>query len=256
MAGHSKWAQIKRQKAANDAKRGQLYTKLGREITVAARDGGGDPETNFRLRLAIQRAKDANMSADTIERAVKRGSGELDDAARLEDINYEGYGPGGAALFIEALTDNRNRTVAELRNVLARGGGNLGESGSVAWMFDTRGQIIVELNDDDPDEAMLESIELGADDVQEEDGTLVVITLIEQLEAVRRGMEECGYTVESAELTRVPKTMSEPETDKATQAMRLIERVEDLDDVQKVYTNLELTEEVMVAFSTKSAYTS
>ena len=249
MAGHSKWAQIKRQKAANDAKRGQLYTKLGREITVAARDGGGDPETNFRLRLAVQRAKDANMPADTIERAVKRGSGELEDAARLEDISYEGYGPGGAALFIEALTDNRNRTVAELRNVLARGGGNLGEAGSVAWMFDTRGQIIIELDDGDPDEAMLEAIELGAEDVQEEDGTLVVITLIEQLEAVRRSMEESGYPVESAELTRVPKTMSEPETAKAAQAMRLIESVEDLDDVQKVYTNLELTDEMMVAYS-------
>ena len=249
MAGHSKWAQIKRQKAANDAKRGQLYTKLGREITVSARDGGGDPEMNFRLRLAIQRAKDANMPADTIERAVKRGSGELDDDIRLEDIFYEGYGPGGAALFIEALTNNRNRTVAELRNVLARGGGNLGESGSVAWMFDTRGQIIIELSNGDPDEAMLESIELGAEDVQEEDGTLVVLTLLEQLESVRRGMEELGYTVESAELTRVPKTMSEPDTDKATQSMQLIERVEDLDDVQKVYTNLELTEEVMAAYA-------
>ena len=249
MAGHSKWAQIKRQKAANDAKRGQLYTKLGREIAVSARDGGGDPEMNFRLRLAIQRAKDANMPADTIERAVKRGSGELDDDIRLEDIFYEGYGPGGAALFIEALTDNRNRTVAELRNVLARGGGNLGESGSVAWMFDTRGQIIIELSNGDPDEAMLESIELGAEDVQEEDGTLVVLTLLEQLESVRRGMEELGYTVESAELTRVPKTMSEPDTDKATQSMRLIERVEDLDDVQKVYTNLELTEEVIAAYA-------
>jgi YebC/PmpR family DNA-binding regulatory protein len=249
MAGHSKWAQIKRQKAANDAKRGQLYTKLGREITVSARDGGGDPEMNFRLRLVIQRAKDANMPADTIERAIKRGSGELDDDIRLEDIVYEGYGPGGAALFIEALTDNRNRTVAELRNVLARGGGNLGESGSVAWMFDTRGQIIIELSNGDPDEAMLESIELGAEDVQEEDGTLVVLTLLEQLESVRRGMEELGYTVESAELTRVPKTMSEPDSDKATQSMQLIERVEDLDDVQKVYTNLELTEEVMAAYA-------
>ena len=249
MAGHSKWAQIKRQKAANDAKRGQLYTKLGREITVSARDGGGDPEMNFRLRLAIQRAKDANMPADTIERAVKRGSGELEDGARLEDIIYEGYGPGGAALFIEALTDNRNRTVAELRNVLTRGGGNLGESGSVAWMFDTRGQIIIELNEGDPDEAMLESIELGAEDVQEEDDTLVVLTLIEQLEAVRRGMEDLGYAVESAELTRVPKTMSEPESSKAAQAMRLIESVEDLDDVQKVYTNLELTDELMAAYA-------
>jgi YebC/PmpR family DNA-binding regulatory protein len=249
MAGHSKWAQIKRQKAANDAKRGQLYTKLGREITVAARDGGGDPETNFRLRLAVQRAKDANMPADTIERAVKRGSGELDDGVRLEDINYEGYGPGGAAFFIEALTDNRNRTVAELRNVLTRGGGNLGESGSVAWMFDTRGQVLIELNGGDPDEAMLESIELGAEDVQEEEGTLVVLTLIEQLEAVRRGLEERGYAVESAELTRVPKTMSELETNKATQAMQLIERVEDLDDVQKVYTNLELTDDMIAAYA-------
>lgn len=249
MAGHSKWAQIKRQKAANDAKRGQLYTKLGREITVAARDGGGDPEMNFRLRLAMQRAKDANMPAETIERAVKRGSGELEDAARLEDMVYEGYGPGGAALFIEALTDNRNRTVAELRNTLTRGGGNLGESGSVAWMFDTRGQVLVELNGNDADEAMLESIELGAEDVQEEEGTLVILTLLEQLEAMRRGMEERGYAVESAEITRVPKTMSELETGKAAQAMRLIESVEDLDDVQKVYTNLELTDEVMAAYA-------
>ena len=249
MAGHSKWAQIKRQKAANDAKRGQLYTKLGREITVAARDGGGDPETNFRLRLAVQRAKDANMPAETIERAVKRGSGELEDSARLEDMVYEGYGPGGAALFIEALTDNRNRTVAELRNTLTRGGGNLGESGSVAWMFDTRGQVLIELNGGDADEAMLESIELGAEDVQEEEGTLVILTLLEQLEAMRRGMEARGYAVESAELTRVPKTMSEPETAKAAQAMRLIESVEDLDDVQKVYTNLELTDEVMAAYA-------
>ncbi len=248
MAGHSKWANIKRQKAANDAKRGQLYTKLGREITVAARDGGADTETNFRLRLAVQRAKDANMPADTIERAVKRGSGELDDSVRLEDMVYEGYGPGGAALFIEALTDNRNRTVAELRNVLTRGGGNLGESGSVAWMFDTRGQVLIDLNGSDPDEVMLESIELGAEDVQEEEGTLVILTLLEQLEAMRRGMEERGYTVESAELTRVPKTMSEPETAKAAQAMRLIESVEDLDDVQKVYTNLELTDEMLAAY--------
>ena len=248
MAGHSKWANIKRQKAANDAKRGQLYTKLGREITVAARDGGADTETNFRLRLAVQRAKDANMPADTIERAVKRGSGELDDSVRLEDMVYEGYGPGGAALFIEALTDNRNRTVAELRNALIRGGGNLGESGSVAWMFDTRGQVLIDLNGGDPDEVMLESIELGAEDVQEEEGTLVILTLLEQLEAMRRGMEERGYTVESAELTRVPKTMSEPETAKAAQAMRLIESVEDLDDVQKVYTNLELTDEMLAAY--------
>ncbi len=249
MAGHSKWAQIKRQKAANDAKRGQLYTKLGREITVAARDGGGDPESNFRLRLAMQRAKDANMPADTIERALKRGIGELDEDIRLEDIVYEGYGPGGAALLIEALTDNRNRTVAELRNVFTRGGGNLSESGSVAWMFDTRGQVIVELNGNDADEVMLESIELGADDVQEEDGTLVVLTLMEELEATRRGLEERGYAVESAERTRVPKTMSEPETAKAEQSMRLIERIEDLDDIQKVYTNLELTDELMATFA-------
>lgn len=249
MAGHSKWAQIKRQKAANDAKRGQLYTKLGREITVAAREGGGDPEMNFRLRLAVQRAKDANMPADNIDRAIKRGTGEIDEDIRLEDIIYEGYGPGGAALFIEALTDNRNRTVAELRNVLTRGGGSLSESGSVAWMFDTRGQIIVELNGGDPDEAMLESIELGAEDVQEEEGTLVVLTLLEQLETVRRGLEDLGFGVESAEITRVPKTMSEPETNKASQAMRLIESVEDLDDVQKVYTNLELTDELMTAYA-------
>ena len=215
---------------------------------MAARDGGGDPETNFRLRLAVQRAKDANMPADTIERAVKRGSGELEDAARLEDMVYEGYGPGGAALFIEALTDTATVLWRNSERLDSRRG-NLSESGSVAWMFDTRGQVLIDLNGSDVDEAMLESIELGAEDVQEEEGTLVILTLLEQLEAMRRGMEGRGYAVESAEITRVPKTMSELETDKAGLALRLIERVEDLDDVQKVYTNLELTDELMAAYA-------
>jgi len=249
MAGHSKWAQIKRQKAANDAKRGQLYTKLGRELTVAAREGGGDPEANFRLRLAIQRAKDANMPMETIERAIKRGTGELADAAELQEISYEGYGPGGVALLIEALTDNRNRTVAEIRNVMTRAGASLGESGSVAWMFDSRGQIIIALNGKDPDQAILDAADAGAEDAQEEENTLVVLTQPEALEGVRRNLEQRGYVIESAELVLIPKAPVTLDPEKALQAMRLIERLEDLDDVQKVYTNLEITEEVMAAYA-------
>jgi YebC/PmpR family DNA-binding regulatory protein len=245
MSGHSKWAQIKRQKGANDAKRGQMFTKLAREITVAARQGGGDPETNFRLRLATQRARSMNMPQENIARAIARATGGPDGAAQLEEVTYEGYGPGGVAIFVEALTDNRNRTVAEVRNVLTRNGGSLGENGSVAWIFDPRGVVVANLDTNDADEVTLQAIDAGATDVNLADKTLEIYTNLEDLENVRRAMEAAGLEVETAERTFVPKTMVTLDDQKSTQVVRLIERLEDLDDVQNVSTNLDLSEELV-----------
>jgi YebC/PmpR family DNA-binding regulatory protein len=245
MSGHSKWAQIKRQKGANDAKRGQMFTKLAREITVAARQGGGDPETNFRLRLATQRARSMNMPQENITRAIARATGGADGAAQLEEVTYEGYGPGGVAIFVEALTDNRNRTVAEVRNVLTRNGGSLGENGSVAWIFEPRGIVLVNLDTNDADEVTLQAIDAGATDVNLADKTLEIYTNLENLEDVRRTMEDAGLEVETAERTFVPKTMVALDDQKSTQVVRLIERLEDLDDVQNVSANLDLSEELV-----------
>src|SRR5687767_5477843 len=206
MSGHSKWAQIKRQKGVNDSRRGQLFTKLTREITIAAREGGGDPDANFRLRLAIQRARQINMPADNIQRAISRATGTGDDQQQLEEITYEGYGPGGVAIFVEALTDNRNRTVAEVRNVFTRNGGNLGESGSVAWLFEPRGYISVPVDGKDPDEVTLTAIDAGAVDVLEEDKALAVYTALEDMEKVRGALENAGLSAETAERAMVPKT--------------------------------------------------
>src|SRR5918912_2450941 len=190
VSGHSKWSQIKRQKGAADAKRGQLFTKLGREISVAARDGGGpDPEANARLRLAVQRAREANMPMDTIDRAIKRGAGG-GDAAALEEVVYEGYGPNGAAILIEAMTDNRNRTVAEIRNVFTRGGGSLGNARCVAWLFDSRGVISVEPDGADPDDVALKAIDAGADDFRVDDDGIEIYTDPTQLDSVRAALEQ------------------------------------------------------------------
>jgi YebC/PmpR family DNA-binding regulatory protein len=245
MSGHSKWAQIKRQKGVNDSKRGQMFTKLAREITVAARQGGGDPETNFRLRLATQRARSMNMPQENITRAVARATGGADGAAQLEEVTYEGYGPGGVAIFVEALTDNRNRTVAEVRNVLTRNGGSLGENGSVAWIFEPRGIVVVNLDTNDADEVTLQAIDAGATDVNLADKMLEIYTNLENLEDVRRTMEDVGLEVETAERTFVPKTMVTLDDQKSTQVVRLIERLEDLDDVQNVSANLDLSEELV-----------
>ena len=245
MSGHSKWAQIKRQKGVNDSKRGQIFTKLAREIMVAARQGGADAETNFRLRLAIQRARGVNMPQENIQRAISRASGVGEGAAQLEEITYEGYGPGGVAIFVEAVTDNRNRTVAEVRNIFTRNGGSLGENGSVAWIFDQRGVVTVNLDSQDPDEATLQAIDAGATDVNQIDKTLEVYTDLEDLEGVRRAMEGAGLEVEAAERAFVPKTTVTLDDQKSTQVVRLIERLEDLDDVQNVSTNLDLSEELV-----------
>src|SRR5690242_10168113 len=203
VSGHSKWSQIKRAKGAADAKRGQLFTKLGREISVAARDGGGpDPDANARLRLAVQRAREANMPADTIDRAIKRGAGG-GDASTLEEIVYEGYGPNGAAILIEAMTDNRNRTVAEIRNAFTRGGGSLGQSGCVAYLFDSRGIISVEPDGADPDDVALKAIDAGADDFRVDDDGIEIYTDPTQLETVRAALEQDKVPVSSAETAMV-----------------------------------------------------
>ena len=246
MSGHSKWAQIRRSKGVNDARRGQLFTRLGREIVVAVREGGsGDPNANFRLRIAVQRARDANMPLDNIERTIKRALGGSEGAA-LEEVSYEGYGPGGTALLVDALTENRNRTVAEVRNAFNRNGGNMGENGCVDWLFEAKGIIEVELKGHDADELSLEAIDLGADDVDPvgpDDETLTIYTDPSDLERIRQALEARKYKVVKAESTMLPKTKIEISEEKvAHQVMRLVEKLEDLDDVQNVYSNADFSE--------------
>ncbi len=248
MSGHSKWSQIKRSKGVADDKRGQLFTKLGREITVAARHGAADPEANPRLRLAIQHARDANMPKDNIERALKRATGE-GGAAELEEIVYEGYGPGGIAILVEALTDNRNRTVSDIRNVFARGGGSLGEAGSVGWLFETRGLIVLDPAGADPDELTLLAMDTAADDVKVEAGSVEVYTRPESLEAVRRELVAAGAPVASAEVTKVPKSTVTLEPRQAAQVLRLLDQLDELDDVQRVSSNADFPEEVLAAYA-------
>lgn len=248
MSGHSKWAQIKRQKASTDARRGQMFTKLGREITVAARQGGGDPEANFRLRLAIQRAREANMPLENIERAIKRATGGT-DAAVLEEITYEGYGPGGAAILIEAMTDNRNRAVAEIRNVFSRAGGSLGESGCVAWLFEPRGVITVEAEGLDSEELALLAIDAGAEDVKTEDRSVEVYTSPADLEEVRRVLETHKVKVASAETSMVPKTTIQLDARASEQVLRLMDKLEELDDVQRVYSNVDFPEDLLETYA-------
>src|SRR5438094_4578991 len=245
VSGHSKWAQIKRAKGAKDVKRGQLFTKLGREISVSAREGGADPDGNARLRLAIDRAREANMPMDTIQRAIQRGVGAGEGAA-LEEVVYEAYGAGGAALLIEATTDNRNRTVAEIRTALTRGGGSLGESGSVAWNFESRGIIVAQPHDGtDPEELALKAIDAGADDFSVDGRDVEVLTDPPRVEEVRRALEADGAKITNTDVAMVPKTQIELPADQTTAVMRLVERLEDLDDVTRAYTNAHISEEVL-----------
>ena len=245
MSGHSKWAQIKRAKGANDVKRGQLFTKLGREVTIASREGGGDPDGNARLRMAVDRAREANMPMETIQRAIQRGVGG-GEGVSLEDVSYEAYGAGGAALLIEATTDNRNRTVAEVRATLTRGGGSLGEAGSVAWNFESRGIILVQARDKaDPEDVALKAIDAGADDFSVDGQEVEVLTEPTQVDSVRRALEASGAVVSNVEVAMVPKTQIDLPNDQTTAVMRLVERLEDLDDVTRVYTNVHISEELL-----------
>jgi YebC/PmpR family DNA-binding regulatory protein len=247
MSGHSKWHQIRRQKGVNDAKRGQIFTRLGREIVVAVREGGGgDPDANFRLRMAIQRARAANMPMDNIERTIKRavGGGE---GSNLEEIQYEGYAPGGAAILIHAMTDNRNRTAAEVRSVFNKNGGNLGESGCVDWIFEQKGIIELALDGQDPEELTLTAIDAGAEDVDmpgEGDEALTLYTDPSQLESVRVALEAKKLVIARAESTLVPKTKIDLNEKDAMATLRMMDRLEDLDDIQNVYTNAEIADEV------------
>lgn len=239
MAGHSKWAQIKRKKAVTDARRASVWTKLIREITVAARAGGGDPGGNPRLRLAIDAARAQNMPNDNITRAIKKGTGELEGAA-YEEVTYEGYGPGGAAIFIEASTDNPNRTVAEIRHAFSRNGGNMGASGSVAWMFDRKGMINVPATAGDEDRMMELALECGADDVVREGDQYVLSTAVQDLHAVQEALRARGIAIESAGFEMVPRNTVKVEGEDAARLLRLLEALEELDDVSKVFSNFDI----------------
>jgi len=244
MSGHSKWSTIKRQKGANDAKRGALFTKVAREISVAARQGGGDPDANYRLRLAIEKARSVNMPADNIKRTIEKatGGGEAD---QYEEIVYEGYGPGGVAILVEAATDNRNRTAAEVRSIFTKAGGQLAGSGAVAWQFEPRGVISIPSAGHDPDELALGAIDAGADDVDTSDPERIeVYTTPGDLERVRATLEGGGVSVESAETAMIAKQTVTLDSDHARKALRLVDLLEDVEDVQRVTANFDIPEDV------------
>jgi len=236
MSGHSKWATIKRKKAATDAARGKVFTKIIKEITIAARDGGGDPAGNPRLRLAIQSAKASNMPQDNITRAVKKGTGEL-EGVRYEEINYEAYAPHGIACIIQCVTDNRNRTVAELRHLISKHNGNLGEAGSVAWMFERKGVVTVERGKHSEDEVMEIILDAGADDLKTEEEFFEIISTVENLEKVRKAMEEKNFKIESAGMQYIAKDLVALDEHGAADVMKFLEFVDENDDVQNIYTN-------------------
>ncbi len=244
VAGHSKWSQIKRKKAVTDTRRGQMFTKLIRELTVAARDGGGDPNFNPRLRLAVDSAKGANMPAENIERAIKRGTGELDGVS-YEEVSYEGYGPGGVALFIEALTDNPKRTVADVRHILDKHGGNLGTSGSVAWQFERKGQIYVDASRYHEDAVFEAAIEAGAEDVLQEEDEFIVTTEVAAFQAVQEGMRAAGVEFTQAELTFLARSEVAVAGKDAEKVLRILNALEENDDVQRVHSNADIDEAAM-----------
>lgn len=245
MSGHSKWSTIKHKKAATDAKRGKIFTRLAKEVTLAAREGGGDVSTNVRLRLAVDKAKAGNMPKDNIERAIKRGTGEL-EGGELEEIVYEGYAPHGVGVLIEVVTDNRNRAIAEVRHTFNKQGGNMAESGAVAWQFTRKGYISI-TDEFDQDEVFLTAADAGADDVRFEDSMAEVFTELEDLQGVRLALVDSGYVLKDVSVIYDPSNTIELEESAALQVMRLIEALEDLDDVQNVYTALEISDEALVA---------
>jgi YebC/PmpR family DNA-binding regulatory protein len=246
MSGHSKWHSIKHKKGALDAKRGKLFTKFIKEITVAARTGGGDPEGNARLRKAIADAKAGNMPNDTIDRAIRRGTGE-EEGVNYEEITYEGYGPGGVALLIQSMTDNRNRTVAEIRHLFSKNGGNLGESGSVGWMFERKGYIVVDKAAKSEDELFELAIEAGADDLRDDGDTFEILTSPDAFEGVLAAIKAAGIEPQAAEVEMVPQNYVRLEGADARQMLKLMEALEDHDDVQKVSANFDISEADMAA---------
>jgi YebC/PmpR family DNA-binding regulatory protein len=244
MSGHSKWSSIKHKKAAADSKRGKVFTKLIKEITVSARTGGGDPAANPRLRAAIQAAKSENMPKDNIDRAVKKGTGDLEGVSYDESI-YEGYGPGGAAVLVESLTDNKNRTVSDIRHIFAKNGGSLGENGCVAWMFKKKGYLAVDRKAVDEEVLMEAVLEAGAEDIREDDGNFEVITPPEGFESVKAAIDKASIRCIVAEITMLPQSTTNLTGKEAEQMVRLMEMLEDNDDVQKVYTNADIPDEIV-----------
>ncbi len=246
MSGHSKWSSIKHRKAAVDAKRGKLFSKLIKEITVAARIGGADTHVNPRLRSAVLAAKTKNVPNDTIDKAILRGTGEL-DGVDYEEIVYEGYGPGGVAIMIDVLTDNRNRAIADIRHILSKHGGNMGEPGCVSWLFDKRGWMIIEKHSIDEDELFMIALDSGAEDMTVQDENLEIITSPENFEDVRKAVEEASATIIEAELTMLPQSTVKSEGKEAERMLRLMEALEDSDDVQKVYANFDIADDILEA---------
>jgi YebC/PmpR family DNA-binding regulatory protein len=245
MSGHSKWSSIKHKKAATDSKRGKIFTKLIKEITIAARMGGGDPDANPRLRTAIAAARAENMPKDNMERAIKKGTGEL-EGVNYEEVTYEGYGAGGAAVYVESLTDNKNRTVADIRYIFSKAGGNMAESGCVAYLFDKKGYLVVEKSVVDEDTLMETALDAGAEDVREDGENFEVITEPGDFEGVREAMEGAGIATIAAEITMLPQTVTPVAGKEADQMVRLMETLEDCDDVQKVYTNADLPDDMEI----------
>ena len=248
MSGHSKWSTIKRKKGANDAKRGQIFTRLTREIVIAAREGGSDIDANFRLRLAVEKARSQNMPKDNIERAIRRGSGEDKDAADFEEVTYEGYAPHGVALMIECVTDNRNRTVAEIRHILNRYNGSLGEGGSVAWQFNRVAAFSFPAEGQDEDRIFELAVEAGADDVRFEDEEIEIVGPVESFKQIADELRAAKIRPEEAGLRLVPTNELELELEETLQVMKVIDALEELDDVQEVYSNLQLSNEAVKQF--------
>ena len=244
MAGHSKWANIRHKKGKEDIRRGKIFTKLAKEIMVAARMGGGDPSSNPRLRTAMIAARAENMPKDNMERAIKKGCGDL-DGANYEEIIYEGYGPSGAAVIVEVMTDNKNRTVGEVRHAFSKCGGNLGANGCVAWMFDKKGLMVVEKGAVDEEALMEAALEAGAEDVREEEDCFEIITDPQDFDGVRDALETAGFTFAMAEVSMIPQTMTSLEGKDAQQMVKLMEMLEDNDDVQKVHTNADIPEDLV-----------
>ncbi len=251
MSGHSKWSTIKHKKAATDAKRGKVFTRLAREITIAAREGGGNPETNFRLRLVMDKAKSANMPKDNIERAIKRGTGEL-KGEELAEVTYEGYAPNGVALLVQVLTDNKNRTVSDIRRILSRQGGTLADAGAVAWQFERKGYIAIAPDGVDQDALFEIAVEAGAEDIVFGDDLLEVYAEPEYFQAVRQALEDADIHFETVELAMLPKTTMQLEEKQTLQIMGIIDALEELDDVQQVCSNLDINDEVMAKYEAAS----
>ncbi|MDM8529429.1 YebC/PmpR family DNA-binding transcriptional regulator [Anaerolineales bacterium HSG24] len=244
MSGHSKWSTIKRKKGAEDAKRGKIFTRLSRDIMLAARSGGGDQDANPSLRLAVSRAKAANMPKDNIERAIKKGTGEL-EGGNVEEITYEAYAPHGIPLLIQCVTDNRNRTLAELRRIFNRQGGNMAEAGAVSWMFDTKGYITIERTDQDPDDIFMFAVDAGADDVEIGDEVFEIYTSSDELHTVRGALEDNGLKIDEAQLSRIPKNEIELGKKETEQILNLIELLDDIDDVDQVYSGLAVSDSLL-----------